>query len=315
MVTSAAGAPPPSPAQPLIDRVEEVIRGKRGAVEMAVVAALAGGHVLLEDVPGVGKTTLASALAAALGGSFRRIQCTSDLLPGDMLGVNVLQPGGAEFRFRPGPLFANVVLADELNRATPRTQSALLEAMSERRVSVDGVTRELPRPFVVIATQNPHEMHGTYPLPDSQLDRFLVRLSMGYPDRESERAVLRAGGFRRVVQRGDAAPAPALSAEDLDALLASVDDVSVHPDVEDYLLDLIDRTRVDPRLVRGASTRGAEALYRAARALALVRGRRFVVPEDLRALAVAVLAHRVIPRDQAPAAPIIRAILASLPVP
>ena len=290
--------------------VESVIRGKPEVVELTLVAVLAGGHVLLEDVPGVGKTTLARSLAGALGGSFRRVQFTSDLLPGDVIGVTVLGEGNT-FTFRPGPLFANVVLADELNRTTPRTQSALLEAMSERQVSVDGVTHALPRPFVVVATQNPEELHGTYPLPDSQLDRFLVRLSMGYPDRESERAVLRAGGFRsaRVEQ--------AVSAAELAGLMAQVEDVAVHPTVEDYLLDLIDRTRSEPALVRGVSTRGAAALYRACQALALVRGRDFAVPEDVRELAQPVLAHRVLARadGSGAAAQALRAILASLPAP
>ncbi len=271
-------------------RVESVVRGKPEVVERVLVAALAGGHVLLEDVPGVGKTTLAHTVAAALGGTFRRIQFTSDLLPGDVIGVTVLEPGGG-FRFRPGPLFANVVLADELNRTTPRTQSALLEAMSERRVSVDGVTHELPAPFLVVATQNPDELHGTFPLPDSQLDRFLVRLSMGYPDRESERSILRAGRAARESVEA------ALTPEQWGALTAQVEAVAVHPDVEDYLLDLVDRTRSDARLVRGASTRGAAALYRTCKALAVLRGRAFVVPEDVRELAAPVLAHRLITRS------------------
>jgi len=294
--------------------IESIIRGKPEVVELTLVAVLAGGHVLLEDVPGVGKTTLARALAGALGGSFRRVQFTSDLLPGDVIGVTVLGSAvgsGDTFTFRPGPLFANVVLADELNRTTPRTQSALLEAMSERQVSVDGVTHALPRPFVVVATQNPEELHGTYPLPDSQLDRFLVRLSMGYPDRESERAVLRAGGFRR------AQVSQALSPAELEALMAQVASVAVHPEVEDYLLDLVDRTRSEPALVRGVSTRGATALYQACQALALIRGRDFAVPEDVRELALPVLAHRVVARAEGGGAParVLREILSTLTPP
>jgi MoxR-like ATPase len=290
--------------------IAEVVRGKDEVVELALVAAVAGGHVLLEDVPGVGKTTLATALAHALGGSFGRVQFTADLLPGDLTGVTVLD-GDQGFRFRAGPLFANVVLADEINRATPRTQSALLEAMAERRVTVDGVRHDLPDPFFVVATQNPHEDHGTFPLPESQLDRFLVRVSMGYPAREDERAILRAGGLRQ------ARFSPGLSAAEARALCAAVDEVRMHPEIEDYLLDLVARTRADARLSRGVSTRGAEALYRAARAHALGRGRGFVVPEDIRALAVPVLAHRVVARGagRGAAEGALRGLLAELPPP
>ncbi|MBL8616146.1 MAG: MoxR family ATPase [Deltaproteobacteria bacterium] len=268
--------------------VRETVRGKDAAVELALIAVVAGGHVLLEDVPGVGKTTLASALAAALGGVLRRIQFTSDLLPGDITGVPVLEAGG--FRFRPGPIFGNIVLADEINRATPKTQSALLEAMTERQVTVDGERHPLPSPFAVLATQNPTDHHSTFALPDSQLDRFFVRLSMGYPDREHEREILRSGGLR-------AARFPAaLSLAETAALCAAVDRVAVHPDVEDLLLELVSRTRSDARLLRGVSTRGAEALLRACRARALGQARAFVIPDDLLGLAQAVLGHRVLPR-------------------
>ncbi len=296
----------------LSERVREVIRGKDAIVELALVAMVAGGHVLLQDVPGVGKTTLAATIAGAMGGELKRVQFTSDLLPGDITGVSVLEPGGA-FRFRPGPIFANVVLADEINRGTPKTQSALLEAMNERRVTVDGVSHALPRPFLVLATQNPLDFHGTWALPDAQLDRFLMRLSMGYPDRESERAILRAGASRK---EGVGA---ALSLDEVRALQGAVDAVTVHPELEDYLLALVERTRSDARLLRGVSTRGAESLYRAARALALARGRSFVIPEDLRELAVPVLAHRVLARvDDAGgdgAVTAIREILWELPAP
>ena len=274
----------------VVGRIEEVIQGKSAVIEQALVAFLAGGHLLLEDVPGVGKTTLANALAGALGGAFSRIQFTSDMLPSDVIGVTFLDPESKQFSFRKGPLFGNVILADEINRSPPKTQSALLEAMNERRVSSDGVTHELPNPFMVIATQNPHEHSGTFLLPDSQLDRFLIRLSMGYPDRNSERAVLRAGGFRQKQLM------PALSEEELSSLIRSVGEVEVHEAVEDHLLDLIDKTRNDSRLLRGVSTRGAEALYRAIRALAVVRGRTYCIPEDVREMAVPVLAHRVVPR-------------------
>ena len=273
--------------------IQEVIRGKDDVVELVLVAYAAGGHVLLEDVPGVGKTTLARAMAQAVGGQFARIQFTSDLLPGDITGVNVLtQTDGADpqFRFRAGPIFANVVVADELNRGTPKTQSALLECMSEGQVSVDGRQHPLPSPFTVIATQNPFDHHGTFPLPDSQLDRFLLRVSMGYPDAESEREVLRAGAARgwSVAQAKNA-----LNMDEVATLTSAVRAVRIHPDVEDYILSLVRRTRSDSRLVRGVSTRGAEALCRACQALAVSRDRDFVIPEDVFELAVPTLAHRV----------------------
>jgi len=295
-VAEPSGGSPAARATALLARlsaqVQRVVRGKDEVVELCVVAVAAGGHVLLEDVPGVGKTTLATALAAAMGGSFRRIQFTSDLLPGDITGVSVLEPDARAFSFRPGPIFANVVLADEINRATPKTQSALLEAMNERRVTVDGISHELPVPFTVLATQNPHDYHGTFPLPDSQLDRFLIRLSMGYPDREHEREILRRGAWTEETLPATTEP------EEVRALVPAVDAVSIHEEIEDYLLELVRRTRSDPRFVRGVSTRGAAALYRACRALALVRGRDYVIPEDLRMLAVPVLAHRVVARAE-----------------
>ena len=273
----------------LRDAVCSVVHGKDEVVELALTGVLAAGHLLLEDVPGVGKTTLAASLSAALGGVFSRIQFTSDLLPGDITGVSMLRDG--EFVFRPGPLFANVVLADEINRTSPRTQSALFEAMDEGRVTVDGDTRPLPAPFLVIATQNPHDVHGTFPLPDSQLDRFLMRIRMGYPDREAERAVLREGGRTRRVAECVVTPAEVLD------LLAAADDVAVPAAIEDYILDIVRRTRDEPRLLRGVSTRGAQALYRAVRARALVRDRVYVIPEDVRVLAVPVLAHRIVTRQ------------------
>jgi MoxR-like ATPase len=301
-----------APAGDLLDilrgQVERRVLGKGNVVELALVCVLAGGHLLLEDVPGVGKTTLGLALARALGGRFRRVQFTSDLLPSDILGATVLDPRTGAFAFRAGPIFANVVLADEINRTTPRTQSALLEAMNERQVSVDGETLPLPDPFLVIATQNPHEYQGTWPLPDSQLDRFLVRTSMGYPSRDAERAIL----------RGEAHPVDAdepVSVDALASLRQEVASVRVHAELEDYVLDLVAATRASPALSRGVSTRGAEALLRAARALARLRRRPYVIPEDIRALAVPVLAHRVQPRaetaDDAGAAAI-RGLLAGL---
>ena len=270
--------------------INSVVRGKERVVELALTAVLAGGHLLLQDVPGVGKTTLAAALARAIGGTFSRIQFTADLLPGDITGVNALAPGTGEFAFRAGPLFANVVLADEINRTTPKTQSALFEAMEEGAVTVDGETRQLPRPFMLVATQNPYDFHGTFPLPDSQLDRFLMQLSIGYPDRDTEREVLRAGDARQRL------PDPVVAPDELPSLMRATEDVAFPLEVEDYLLELVRRTRHDARLLRGVSTRGGQLLFRAARAYALVKGRGFVIPEDIRELAVPVLGHRVVPR-------------------
>lgn len=280
------------PLAALRARVERQVFGKRHVVDLALVCVLAGGHLLLEDVPGVGKTTLGLALARAIGGTFRRVQFTSDLLPADILGGSILDQRDGSLRFRQGPIFANVLLADELNRTPPRTQSALLEAMNEGQVSLDGETWPLPDPFLVIATQNPHEVHGTWPLPDSQLDRFLLRTSMGYPDRASERSILR-GEARRGADEGIA-----LTAEALANLKVATGHVSVHDEIEDYVLDIITGTRTSSTFARGASTRGAEALVRAARALALLSGRDYVIPEDIRVLAGPVLAHRVVPRAE-----------------
>ncbi len=273
----------------LADALGRVILGKSEVVRHALTAVLAGGHVLLEDVPGVGKTTLAQAIALGLGCTFRRIQFTSDLLPGDILGVTVYDAARGRFDFRPGPIFANVVLADEINRTTPKTQSSLLEAMNEGQVSMDNETRPLPDPFIVIATQNPQEFHGTYPLPESQMDRFLVRLRMGYPDAAVERTILQG--------RRGAGPVsalePQLSIEGLRALQAAVDDVRVDDLVLDYMMALVLETRRTPFLELGVSTRGALALQRAARARALLDGRDYVLPDDVKALALPVLAHRV----------------------
>jgi MoxR-like ATPase len=302
------GTPDPIAAiAALRGRVSRQVRGKEGVVELALVCVLAGGHLLLEDVPGVGKTTLGSALARGMGGAFRRVQFTSDLLPADILGFSILE--GGRVAFRPGPIFANVVLADELNRTTPRSQSALLEAMNEGQVSVDGTTHSLPSPFLVIATQNPHEYHGTWPLPDSQLDRFLVRSAMGYPDRESERAILRGESRSAALEGAATDPAGVL------AMRQAAAAVRVHADIEDYVLDLVAATRSAASLARGASTRGAEALLKAVKSLAILRGRDFAIVEDVRELAVPVLAHRVLPRAETGAeagATAIRDLLATL---
>ncbi len=319
--------PPPPVVSALRAQVEAHVIGKRDVVDLALICVLAGGHLLLEDVPGVGKTTLALALARAIGGAFRRVQCTADLLPSDITGGLVIE-GGGHLRFRPGPIFANVLLADEINRATPRTQSALLEAMNEGQVSVDGTSHALPSPFLVVATQNPLDVHGTFALPDAQLDRFLVRTSMGYPDREAERAILRgqARVASSVVAPGaEGAPAPSatppppssatVACADLAALQAQVAAVSLHTDLEDWVLDVVAASRTSPQLLRGVSPRGAEALVRAARARAVLAGRSYVVPEDLRALAEPVLAHRVVPRGEADAGQAIAALLAAQPAP
>jgi MoxR-like ATPase len=276
----------------LVQEVEKVFHGKRGVVRLALSALLARGHVLFEDVPGVGKTTLSHALAKTLGLGFRRIQFTADLLPSDVLGVSVYNPLTAAFETRPGPVFTNVVVADEINRAPPRTQSGLLEAMQEGTVTIDDRTLELPKPFLVMATQNPLEHHGTYPLPESQLDRFLMRITIGYPDEEAERRIL----------SDDAAHEPVmdrlqtvLQPTQVIQLQNRVDQVVVDPAILDYLMAIVQATRSTPRLRMGVSPRGNMALYRAARAYALTQGRPYLVPDDVRSLAVPCLAHRILP--------------------
>jgi MoxR-like ATPase len=276
----------------LVQEVETVFHGKRDVVRLAVSALLARGHVLFEDVPGVGKTTLAHALARTLGLGFRRIQFTSDLLPSDVLGVAVYNPQTASFETRPGPIFSNVILADEINRAPPRTQSGLLEAMQEGHVTIDDRTHDLPRPFMVMATQNPLEHHGTYPLPESQLDRFLMRITIGYPDQEAERRILtEASSTEPVMERLRAVLAPA----QVFHLQDRVDEVDADESIVDYLMAVVERTRTSARLRMGVSPRGAISLYRAARAFALVHGRTYLVPDDVRSLVVPCLAHRILP--------------------
>ena len=276
-------------AQGVVDRVERSIVGKRAVVEQCLVAAVAGGHLLIEDAPGVGKTTLARSLASALGLSFARVQCTSDLLPSDILGVNVFEQAAGRFQFRPGPIFHEVVLVDELNRASPRTQSALLEAMAEGSVSLEGQAHALPRPFLVLATQNPLEHAGTYPLPDSQLDRFLMRLSLGYPPGDAERRLVEEDG-----RRGEGPPLPAAGgAAPLVAAQSQARAVRIAPEISDYLMRLVEATRQSPHLAMGASTRGALLLARAVRARCLLRGRDYALPDDVKALLAPCLGHRL----------------------
>jgi MoxR-like ATPase len=311
----------PEQIRPLLGRLQEnvgsVLLGKPELIRLSLIALLAEGHLLLEDVPGVGKTLLAKALARSLDCTFHRIQFTPDLLPSDVLGTSIFHQPSGEFVFQPGPIFAQIVVADEINRATPRTQSALLEAMSEQQVSIDGRTRPLEAPFLVLATQNPFEFEGTYPLPESQLDRFLMRLAVGYPDRAAERNILlqhRAGEPVDHLQ-------PVIGVAEVLALQAKVRVVRVEPALADYVLDLTEATRKHPEVTLGASTRAGLALYRATQAAALIDGRDYAVPDDVKALAPAVLAHRILTRgfrqssrdDTATA--VLREIIETTPVP
>jgi len=270
--------------------ISRVVLGKPEVVRMAVVTLLAGEHLLLEDVPGVGKTLVAKALASSVHGVFCRIQFTPDLLPSDIVGSSVFNSNTSSFVYHQGPIFANIVMADEINRTTPRTQSALLEAMSDNQVSVDGQTYSLPRPFMVIATQNPFEFEGTYPLLESQLDRFLLRTRIGYPEREDERQVLASHRQGEPVDQ----LRPVIDCEQVIGLQQTVRQVEVEDSIQEYLLDIADRTRESDELLIGVSTRATLSLYRASQALAVVEGRDFVVPDDVKRLAVPVLAHRVI---------------------
>ena len=283
----------------LRDKIEtniaKVIVGKRNTVELLLVALLCDGHVLIEDVPGVGKTMLARSLAVSLGGQFKRLQCTPDLLPNDITGVSIFNQAEQDFEFCPGPLFVNVLLVDEINRATPRTQAALLEAMQERQVTMDGTTYPLPKPFIVLATQNPVEFEGTFPLPEAQLDRFMLKIDMGYPDHEEEAEILERLARQHPIETLQTVAAP----EEIEALKPLVWDVHVDETVVDYLIRLVEATREHHDLLLGASPRASLALYKAGQALAALNGRDHVLPDDIKALARPVLAHRIMLKPQA----------------
>ena len=295
-------------------QVATVVRGKPDVIRLAVICLLAKGHVLIEDVPGVGKTTLAQSLAKSLGLGFQRIQFTSDLLPSDIVGVSIYRQTTESFEFVRGPIFSNVVLADEINRASPKTQSALLEAMSERRVSVDGERHLLPDPFIVLATQNPLEYVGTFPLPESQLDRFMMSLRLGYPSREKERELLLTGGVEGLLEDLE----PVVTQEEILELRRRAAGVRVADQLADYILSLVEATRDSSRFLLGVSTRGAQNLYRAAQAMALCEGRAFAIPDDVQRVAASVLAHRVTLKGGdglEGAVSAIRSVVGSVPVP
>ncbi len=277
-------------AEKVVENIEKVIVGKRSTVEIALVSLLCQGHLLIEDVPGVGKTVLARSLARSLGCSFSRIQFTPDMLPSDVTGVSIFNQVSREFEFRPGPVMAQIVLADEINRATPKTQAALLEAMEERTVTVDGVTHKLPRPFMVLATQNPIEYEGTFPLPEAQLDRFLVRVRLGYPLPDDEVEVLDRQQFRHPLDDLE----QIVTAEELTEMQEAVKSVYVAPQVKRYIISLARQTREHPEVYLGASPRGSLALYRTSQALAAIQGRDYVLPDDVKALVVPTFGHRLI---------------------
>lgn len=303
-------------SESLVGNVDRVIIGKSREVRLVLIALLCRGHVLVEDVPGVGKTTLAKAIAKSLGSTFKRIQFTPDLLPSDVTGVSIFNMRDSDFEFRPGPVFAQIVLADEINRATPKTQSALLEAMEESQVTVDGVTHYLPSPFVVLATENPIEYEGTFPLPEAQLDRFLVRLSLGYPGRQNEMAILDSQRERHPIES-------IAQVVDVDELLAAQEEIKqVHLDdrLREYIVDIVEATREHEHTYLGASPRGTLALRDTARAWAAIQGREYVIPDDIKDLAEPTLAHRVIVNPAArmrniDSRAVVRDIISTLPVP
>ncbi len=300
----------------LTSNLEKVIVGKHKTIESVVVGLLCQGHVLIEDVPGVGKTVLARSLAKSLGCSFSRLQFTPDMLPSDVTGVSIFDQSKRIFEFRPGPVFAQIVLVDEINRATPKTQAALLESMEEKQVTVDGTTHVLPEPFMVLATQNPIEYEGTFPLPEAQLDRFLMRVRLGYPNQSDEIEILDRQQLRHPIETLEAV----ISIEELRVVMNEIKNVFVSIPIKRYLVDLVNRTRQSPDVYLGASPRGSLALFRTGQAVAALAGRDFVLPDDIKSLAVPVLAHRVIVGPAArlrelSAEKIVEEILESLPVP
>ncbi len=300
----------------LLGNLEKVIVGKRGALEMVVVGLLCQGHVLIEDVPGVGKTVMARAMSKSLGCVFNRVQFTPDMLPSDVTGVSIFNQETRKFEFRPGPLFGQVILADEINRATPKTQAALLEAMEERQVTVDGVTHSLPRPFMVLATQNPIEYEGTFPLPEAQLDRFLLRIRLGYPDLADEVAVLEGQQLQHPVEQ----ISPVFSSQEVLEAAETVKTVYVANSIKRYIVELTHRTRSNPDVYLGASPRGSLGLFRAGQARAALNGRDHVLPDDIKALAQPILSHRIIVNPAArlrevTAERIVQEILLAVPVP
>jgi MoxR-like ATPase len=300
----------------LVAAVEQVLIGKHAEAELAIIGLAAAGHLLIEDVPGVGKTMLAKSLARATGCTFKRIQFTPDLLPSDVTGVSIYNQRTGEFEFRAGPIVAHVVLADEINRATPKTQSALLEAMEERQVTVEGVTRPLPAPFMVLATQNPIEYEGTFPLPEAQLDRFLLRIHLGYPAPSDEANVLQQQMLRHPIED----LGPMTTASELQQLQLAVRSVHVEPQLQRYIVHLVGLTRDHPDVYLGASPRGSLALMRAAQARAMLVGRDYVIPDDVKALAIAALAHRLIMSPEArmrnaTATAVVASVLQEVPVP
>lgn len=274
--------------------IGKVIIGKSSTVDLLLVAMLCEGHVLIEDVPGVGKTMLARALAISLGGSFKRLQCTPDLLPNDITGVSVFNQAEQDFEFRPGPLFVNIMLVDEINRATPRTQSALLEAMQERQVTMDGTTYPLPKPFMVLATQNPVEFEGTFPLPEAQLDRFMLKVDMGYPDQGEEAEIIHRMARQHPIETLSDVAEPS----EVKALIPQVWDINVDETIIDYLIRLVEATRHHPDILLGGSPRASLALYKTSQALAAIQGRDHVLPDDVKALAIPVLSHRLMLRPE-----------------
>ena len=303
-------------AEGVIANVEKVIVGKHAEVQLALVALMCQGHVLIEDVPGVGKTMLAKALARSVGCTFKRVQFTPDLLPSDITGVSIYNQKTQDFEFRPGPVITQILLADEINRATPKTQSALLEAMEERQVTVDGLTHVLPRPFMVLATQNPIEYEGTFPLPEAQLDRFLLRITLGYPSKADEITIMDRQQFAHPIEE----TCQVLEAKDLALLQDSVKRIYVDPAVKDYLVSIVEATRVHADVYLGASPRGSLGLFRAGQAWAALQGREYVTPDDIKGLAIPVLAHRLIVspaarvRNLNPLA-LIKEVLEGIPVP